>query len=368
MPGNSIGYLFRLTTFGESHGEATGGVIDGCPAGLSIDFDFIQKELDRRKPIYPGSTSRKEPDQVEFLSGITDGKTLGTPIGFMLRNLATQVSDYDEISNLYRPSHADYTYEKKYGTTIHGGGRASGRETAARVIAGSVAKTYLKASNIEINAFVSQVANVKSETDLRGADLSMALKSPYCCPDPEMEQRVAAVIRAAQLSGDTLGGSVSCRIKGVPAGIGEPVFDKLQADLAKAMLGIGSAKAFEYGLGFQASSMKGSEYNDQMTAENGQVIFLTNHDGGIQGGISNGEDIYFRVGFKPVPSVKIQQSTVNRQGEPAQITIPGRHDSCHVPRLVVIVEAMAALVLADHMLRMPVSAKHKNSFQIPRNP
>ncbi len=263
MPGNSFGYLFRLTTFGESHGKATGGVIDGCPAGLSIDIDFIHKELDRRKPVYPGSTPRKEPDRVEFLSGIIDGRTSGAPIGFLIKNIDAQTSEYNDISNLYRPSHADYTYHKKYGTAGAGGGRASGRETVARVVAGAIAKLLLKISGIEINAFVSQVGDISE----------------------------------AEASGDTLGGTVTCRVKGVPVGLGEPVFDKLHADLGKAMLSIGSAKAFEYGLGFQAASMKGSEYNDQMTVKNEKIIFLTNHDGGIQGGISNGEDIIFPRGI-----------------------------------------------------------------------
>jgi len=356
MPGNSFGYLFRLTTFGESHGKAIGGVIDGCPAGLSIDIDFIQRELDRRKPLYPGSTERKEPDQVEFLSGILNGKTIGTPIGYIVKNLTAQPADYDELSNLYRPSHADYTFEKKYGIPGHSSvGRASGRETVARVVAGAVAKLLLKISDIEINAFVSQVGPIIAETDLSGADLSTAVRAPYGCLDSNIEKQIASLIRDAEAKGDTLGGTVTCRIKGTPPGLGDPVFDKLQADLARAMLSIGSAKAFEYGLGFQAASWKGSEYNDQMTAKDGKVTFLTNHDGGIQGGISNGEDIIFRVGFKPVPSVKMPQSTVNRQGEPAEITIGGRHDTCHIPRLVVIVESMAALVLADHLLRNSLS-------------
>jgi chorismate synthase len=351
MPGNTSGYLFRLTSFGESHGNAIGGVIDGCPAGISIDLDFIKRELDRRKPIYPGSTGRKEPDVVEFLSGIADGKTLGTPIGFLIKNVDGRPADYDGISSLYRPSHADYTYAKKYGTDVRSGGRASGRETVSRVIAGTIAKLLLKRSGIEINAFVSQVGNIIADADLTTSDLSKAVNSPFGCLDPATEQHIADLIREALKSGDTLGGTITCRIKGTPPGLGEPVFDKLQADLAKAMLSIGSAKAFEYGLGFRASSMKGSEYNDRLTAKDGHVTFLTNHDGGIQGGISNGEDIYFRVGFKPVPSVKVPQSTVDHLGNPSEITISGRHDTCHVPRLVVIVESMAALVMADHLLR-----------------
>jgi len=352
MPGNTFGYLFRLTTFGESHGAATGGVIDGCPAGISIDFDFIQQELDRRKPVYAGSTARKEPDQVEFLSGIDNGKTLGTPIGFLFRNAAAQPGDYENLSDLYRPSHADFTYAMKYGTTAcSGGGRASGRETVARVVAGAIAKLILKSSSIDIRAFISQVGSIVADSNLSDDLLSGGMRSPLGFIDKQMEQRSLSQIAIAEKSGDTLGGTIICLVKGTPPGLGEPVFDKLQADLAKAMLSIGSAKAFEYGLGFSAASWKGSEYNDQMMRKDGRITFLTNHDGGIQGGISNGEDIIFRVGFKPVPSVKMPQATVNKKGDPAEITISGRHDTCHIPRLVVIVESMAALVLADHLIR-----------------
>jgi chorismate synthase len=352
MPGNTFGYLFRLTTYGESHGAATGGVIDGCPAGISIDFNFIQQELDRRKPVYPGSTARKEPDHVEFLSGILNGKTLGTPIGFLIKNAAAQPLEYENLEGLYRPSHADYTYAVKYGTTVcTGGGRSSGRETVARVVAGAIAKLILKSSNIEIRAFISQVGNIVADADLSNEFFSGGLRSPLGFFDEQMELRALSQIAEAEKSGDTLGGTIICMIRGTRPGLGEPVFDKLQADLAKAMLSIGSAKAFEYGLGFRAASWKGSDYNDQMMLKDGRVTFLTNHDGGIQGGISNGEDIVFRVGFKPVPSVKVPQATVNQKGETAEMIISGRHDTCHVPRLVVIVESMAALVLADHLLR-----------------
>ncbi|NTV83674.1 MAG: chorismate synthase [Bacteroidales bacterium] len=351
MSGNTFGHLFRLTTFGESHSMAVGGVIDGCPAGLTINFDFIQQELDRRKPLYPGSTPRKESDVAEFLSGIHEGLTLGTPIGFIIRNLEAKSTEYQKISGLYRPSHADFTYVQKYGLSAPGGGRASGRETATRVVGGAVARQFLIHSGIEITACVSQIGHIIYRDDLTDAALSFAAQSAYGCPETKMEDQVTSLIRVAEQEGDTLGGTIICRIKGVPPGLGEPVFDKLQADLAKAMLSIGSAKAFEYGLGFRASSMKGSEYNDQLTGADGKVIFLTNHDGGIQGGISNGEEIYFRVGFKPVPSVKKTQSSVNQNGVPAEIKISGRHDTCHVPRLVVVVESMAALVMADHLLR-----------------
>lgn len=351
MAGNSTGYLFRLTTFGESHGVAVGGIIDGCPAGLAIDPAFIQDEIDRRKPLYIGSTGRKESDRVEFLSGIHKGKSTGAPIAFLVKNTSVNPSDYSGIEHAYRPSHADYTYEKKYGVPIGpGGGRASGRETVARVVAGSVAKLFLQSSGIAVNACVSQVGSVILDVNPIKADYSFALRSPLACPDADSEARIGSLISETALAGDTLGGTVTCRIKGAPTGLGEPVFDKLQASLAKAMLSIGSSKAFEYGLGFNAAFLSGSEYNDLMTVKQGKVNFLTNHDGGIQGGISNGEDIYFRVGFKPVPSVKLPQSMVNSRGQATEILIGGRHDCCHVPRLVVIVESMAALVLADHLL------------------
>jgi chorismate synthase len=328
MSGNTIGKVFQLTTFGESHSPAIGGIIEGCPAGLFLDYNFVRKELDRRKPGYFGSTPRKETDEFEFLSGIENGSTTGAPIKFIIKNLEYKPSDYQDISGVFRPSHADYTYFLKYGKTEAGGGRASGRETVARVVGGAVAKLLLQKPGIEIRGDIETIGG-----------------EPY---DPV---KTAGLVQVALNSGDTLGGTVTCRISGVPAGLGEPVFDKLQADLAKAMLSIGSAKAFEYGIGFEAASMKGSAYNDQMTVKDGKIIFLTNHDGGIQGGISNGQEIYFRVGFKPVPSVKLPQSSVNQEGEQVEIRISGRHDTCHVPRLVVVVEAMAALVLADHLLR-----------------
>ncbi len=331
MPGNTIGDLFRFTSFGESHGVAIGGIIDGCPPGLVIDHNFVRQELGRRKPSYPGATSRQEPDEVEFLSGLNENQTLGTPIAFIIRNREARDVDYQNITDRFRPSHADYTYFRKYGTIPPGGGRASGRETAARVVAGAIAKLWLRSFDIEISAMVSQIGEVIAQEGNPG--------------------RFDALIAEAAENGDTLGGIISCRITHVPAGLGEPVFDKLQAGLAKAMLSIGTAKGFEYGLGFQSATMKGSAHNDQMTAREGRAVFLSNHDGGIQGGISNGLEIFFRVGFKPVPSVKIKQQTATIRGEAAGIAIHGRHDACHVPRLVVIVESMAALVIADHMLR-----------------
>jgi chorismate synthase len=328
MSGNSIGAIFRLTTFGESHSNAVGGVIDGCPSGLVIDPDFIRQEMKRRNPDFPGTTSRKETDEVEFLSGIENKTTLGTPIAFAIRNTDGKSSDYKDISTAFRPSHADYTYFMKYGKAGIGGGRASGRETAARVVGGAVAKLFLKKHELQVRAEIESIGGLRYDSE-----------------------KTAALIKEAKTAGDTLGGTITCKITGVPVGLGEPVFDKLQADLAKAMLSIGSAKGFEYGKGFAAARMEGSEYNDLMTVKDGKTIFLTNHDGGIQGGISNGQEIFFKVGFKPVPSLSISQSTVNQQGEPATIKVAGRHDTCHVPRLVVIVEAMAALVIADHLLR-----------------
>ncbi len=328
MSGNTFGNKFKLTTFGESHSHETGGIIEGCPAGIKIDFDFISWELSRRKPGYPGSTPRMETDEVKFLSGIDNGITIGGPIQFIIPNKDVKSSDYLDTSGIFRPSHADYTYYKKYGKVPAGGGRASGRETVSRVVGGAIAKIFLQHYGIEFSGIIESIGG-----------------QPY---DP---LKSMDLIREIQLAGDTIGGTITCMITGVPAGIGEPVFDKLQADLAKAMLSIGSAKAFEYGLGFEASSMKGSDYNDQMTVKDGKIIFLTNHDGGIQGGISNGEEICFRVGFKPVPSIKSKQQTVDLHGKSVTISISGRHDTCHVPRLVVVVESMAALVMADHLLR-----------------
>lgn len=355
MPGNTFGKIFRLTTFGESHGHSIGGVIDGCPAGLPIDDSFITSELDRRKPHCPGSTSRTEPDDIGFLSGIKDGETLGTPIAFQVRNLRGIASDHDALVDLYRPSHADFTFDRKYGVRDHrGGGRASGRETVARVVGGAVAKLLLRSIQVEIHAAVVRIGSIAMQADpdtLMASLLSQQRSSALQCPDPEIEKKMLEQIEAAVSDGDTLGGEVFCVITGLPAGWGEPVFGKLQADMAAAMMSIGTAKAFEYGLGFQAAQWKGSQYNDQMAMKDGRVSYFTNHDGGIQGGISNGQDIYFRVGFKPVPSVHISQKTIDSHGTDQEIRIPGRHDACHVPRTVVIVEAMAALVLADHWLR-----------------
>lgn len=366
MPGNSFGKLFVLTTFGESHGVAIGGIIDGCPPGLGIDSEYIQSELDRRRPGQSKIvTQRKESDSVEFLSGIFEGKTTGTPIGFIIKNEDQKSKDYEHLKEVYRPSHADYTYDKKYGVRDYrGGGRSSARETACRVVAGAVAKLLLKQHDIEITAYVSQVGEVKLEEDYQSLDLSGMEKNSVRCPHPAKAEEMISVIEKTRKEGNTIGGVISCVIKNIPAGLGEPVFDKLHADLGKAMLSINAAKGFEYGSGFSGVSMKGSEHNDEFYNPSpglspkgkganleGDIRTKTNYSGGIQGGISNGEDIYFRVAFKPVATLMQPQKTVDKEGRETEITGKGRHDACVVPRAVPIVEAMAALVLADHLLR-----------------
>ncbi|WP_311329317.1 chorismate synthase [Capnocytophaga gingivalis] len=348
MAGNTFGNLFRLTTFGESHGEAIGGVIDGCPAGIALDFEEIQRELDRRRPGQSTIvTQRKEADKVQFLSGIFEGKTTGVPIGFIIANTQQHSQDYDHLRELYRPSHADYVYEQKYGLRDHrGGGRSSARETAVRVVAGAIAKQFLK--NIKVTAYVSSVGELSlSEEDYNQLDFSQIEKNPVRCPDPVLAEQMEAYIREVRKDGDTVGGIVSCVIQGVPVGLGEPVFDRLHAELGKAMLSINAVKGFDYGGGFASNRKSGSNYNH---------IFLpdgttrTNYSGGIQGGISNGMDIYFRVAFKPVATLMQEQETINRAGEVVQFQGKGRHDPCVVPRAVPIVEAMSALVLADYLL------------------
>ncbi len=353
MAGNAFGILFRLTTFGESHGTALGGIIDGCPAGLEIDFDFIQRELARRKPGQSKIVSqRKETDKVEFLSGFHDGKTTGAPIGFIVKNENQKPKDYEYIKDAFRPSHADYTYFAKYGIPPQsGGGRASARETVCRVVGGAIAKLFLNKNKISINAYVSQVGNIKLLKDYKKLDLSKTFENIVRCPDPLIADAMIKKIEQTRKQGDTIGGIVSCVITGVPAGLGEPVFDKLNADLGKAMLGINAAKGFEIGSGFDGVKMKGSEHNDIFYNDDGTIKTKTNFSGGIQGGISNGEDIYFRVAFKPVSTIMQKQKTVNSKGEEIQITGKGRHDPCVVPRAVPIVEAMVALTLTDHLLR-----------------
>ncbi|MCK4360958.1 MAG: chorismate synthase [Bacteroidales bacterium] len=353
MAGNTTGKLFCLTTFGESHGEAIGGVIDGCPPGLKIDMDFIQNELEKRKPGQSLlTTKRKETDKVEFLSGIFNGKTTGAPIGFIIKNIDKKTEDYEFLKDIYRPSHADYTYEKKYGVRDYrGGGRASARETAARVVGGAVAKIFLKNAGIKIFAYVSKIGNIELEKDYKVLDFEQIEKSLVRCPDKETSEKMINLIKNIKDEGDSIGGIISCVVQGVPVGLGEPVFDKLQADLAKAMMSINAAKGFEYGAGFKSSGKKGSEHNDSFVIEDGEIITKTNNSGGIQGGISNGQDIYFNVAFKPVPTIKKQQQTIDKNGKNIVFSGKGRHDVCIVPRAVPIVEAMTAIVLADHFLR-----------------
>ncbi|MBK7183657.1 MAG: chorismate synthase [Bacteroidetes bacterium] len=352
MSGNSFGKLFTVSTFGESHGEALGGVIDGCPAGLTIDLDFIQSELDRRKPGQSHIvTQRKEGDKVEFLSGIFEGKTTGTSIGFIIRNENQKSKDYDHNVDVYRPSHADYTYDAKYGhRDYRGGGRSSARETVCRVVAGAIAKLILKEYGIIINAYTSQVGDVKLLKNYQDLDLSKIESNIVRCPDELIAETMIQKIEQVRKAGDTIGGQIACVVKNVPVGLGEPVFDKLHADLGKAMLSINAVKGFEYGSGFAGTKMLGSQHNDIFKAGD-TITTETNHSGGIQGGISNGEDIYFNVAFKPVATIMQNQATVNSKGDSAEIHGKGRHDPCVLPRAVPIVEAMAALVLADHLLR-----------------
>lgn len=347
MAGNTFGQLFRLTSFGESHGRALGGVIDGCPAGLELDEKKIQEELNRRKPGQSAIvTQRKEPDTVEIYSGVFEGKTTGTPIGFAIHNTNQKSKDYSHIKDSYRPSHADYVYDKKYGfRDYRGGGRSSARETASRVVAGAIAKQMLGA--VKINAFVSQVGDMKLEKPYQELDFSKIESNPVRCPDPETAARMEAYIKSIKKEGDTIGGVITCVIHNVPVGLGEPVFDKLHADLGKAMLSINAVKGFEYGSGFEGVKMKGSAHND---AYNNDGTTTTNRSGGVQGGISNGMDIYFNIAFKPVATVLQSYETINKEGEKVTTQGKGRHDPCVVPRAVPIVEAMAALVLADHTL------------------
>ena len=348
MAGNKFGHIFTLTTFGESHGPALGGVIDGCPAGVSIDEETIQADLDRRKPGQSKIvTQRKEPDRVEIYSGIFEGMTTGTPIGFVIHNSNQKSKDYDHIKNAYRPSHADYVYDKKYGNRDYrGGGRSSARETACRVVAGAIAKQIL--SKIEITAFVSSVGEIKIDSDYSNLDFSQIEKNPVRCADPKVANQMEDLIKKIRKEGDTIGGVVTCIIKNTPIGLGEPVFDKLHANLGKAMLSINAVKGFEYGSGFAGASKKGSTHND-LYNEDGTT--KTNYSGGVQGGISNGMDIYFNVAFKPVATIMQNQETIDKKGEKVVMEGKGRHDPCVVPRAVPIVEAMAALVFADFSLR-----------------
>tara|TARA_B100000767_G_C19774129_1_gene541667 strand:- start:1523 stop:2587 length:1065 start_codon:yes stop_codon:yes gene_type:complete len=347
MAGNSFGTLFNVTTFGESHGLAIGGVIDGCPAGIVLDINVIQKELNRRKPGQSAIvTQRKEPDEVVFYSGIFKGKTTGTPIGFGIHNINQKSKDYGHIKDSYRPSHADYVYDQKYGfRDYRGGGRSSARETASRVVAGAIAKQYLH--KLKFTAFVSAVGPLKIEVAYQDLDFSNIEKNPVRCADPMMAKKMEAYIRKIRKEGDTVGGVISCVIENVPVGLGEPAFNKLHAELAKAMLSINAVKGFEYGSGFAGSQMKGSEHNDPYNTDG---TTQSNLSGGIQGGISNGMDIYFNVAFKPVATLMKSQETIDKNGQEVLMVGKGRHDPCVVPRAVPIIEAMAALVLADFNL------------------
>ena len=346
--GNSIGKLFTLTTFGESHGIAIGGIIDGCPAGIELDFKAIQEELDRRKPGQSKiTTQRKEPDTVEFLSGIYEGKTTGTSIGFQILNTNQRSKDYSHNTDVYRPSHADYTYAKKYGIRDHrGGGRSSARETANWIVGGAIARQFLK--GIEINAFTSSVGNVEMPSHMLDFNREAIEKNIVRCPDTETATKMIELIEKIKKSGDTIGGIITCVIKNVPLGLGEPVFDKLHAELGKAMLSLNAVKGFEYGSGFKGTRLKGSEHNDLFNADG---TTKTNLSGGIQGGISNGMDIYFRVAFKPVATIMQKQQTIDADGKLVEMQGKGRHDPCVVPRAVPIIEALSALVLADLTLQ-----------------
>ncbi|HRK52298.1 MAG TPA: chorismate synthase [Cyclobacteriaceae bacterium] len=353
---NSYGTLFKITTFGESHGPAIGAVIDGCPAGLAIDENFIQSELDRRKPGQSKiTTQRKESDTFKILSGVFEGKSTGTPIALVIENQDQRSKDYGHIAEAFRPSHADYTYEAKYGNRDYrGGGRSSARETAARVAAGAIAKLLLQKEKIEISAYVSQVGDIKTPHYTK-LNLSNTENNIVRCPDDRIADQMIALIDKVRKQQDTIGGIVTCVIKNTPVGLGEPVFDKLHAELGKAMLSINAVKGFEYGSGFEGTQLKGSEHNDEFYNDGGKIKTKTNHSGGIQGGISNGEDIYFNVAFKPVATIMKDQASIDKQGNETTVSGKGRHDPCVVPRAVPIVEAMAALVIADFLLRGKVS-------------
>ena len=346
---NTFGHIFTLTTFGESHGEAIGGVVDGMPAGIAIDLDFIQQELNRRRPGQSAlTTSRQEADQVELLSGVFEGYATGTPIGFLVRNTNQHSQDYENLRSLFRPSHADYTYQYKYGTRDHrGGGRSSARITISRCVAGALAKLALQQSGISIQAYTQQVGDIALEHSYQHYDLTLTETNAVRCPDPEKAAAMERLIREVKGEGDTIGGIISCVVKGCPAGVGEPEFSKLHADLGAAMLSINAVKVFEYGEGFAGVTQRGSEQNDIW-----QEGFATqsNHSGGIQGGISNGQDIYFRVAFKPVATLLREQQTINVDGNETTFTASGRHDPCVLPRAVPVVEAMAAMVILDHLL------------------
>lgn len=350
--GNTFGNIFKLTSFGESHGLSIGGIIDGCPSNIELNFDLIQQELDRRKPGQSVIvTQRKEADIVEFQSGIFEGKTTGTPIGFIIKNKNQKSKDYSHNIDVFRPSHADYTYDQKYGIRDYrGGGRSSARETAVRVVAGAIAKQILFQKGITIQAYVSQVGEIAVTKSYQDLDLSLTDDNMVRCPDQSIALVMESLIKSIKKTGDTIGGMVTCVIKNTPVGVGEPVFERLNAELAKAMFSINAVKGFELGSGFDCIEMKGSQHNDEFFVENNEVKTKTNFSGGVQGGISNGEDIYFNVAFKPVATLIQKQNTINSKNEAVELTGKGRHDPCVVPRAVPIVEAMSALVILDYLM------------------
>ena len=349
---NSFGNIFRLTSFGESHGPGVGGVIDGFPAGITIDMDFVQQELNRRRPGQSLlTTSRQELDKVEFLSGIFEGKSTGCPIGFIVWNKNQHSNDYENIRNLFRPSHADYTYTQKFGIRDHrGGGRSSARETISRVVAGALAKQALKQLGISITAYTSQVGDIKLKKDYHEYDFNVIETNDVRCPDVEKAQEMAELITQVKAEGDTIGGVITCVIKGCPVGLGQPVFGKLHAALGNAMLSINAVKGFAYGEGFDSMNLRGSQQNDVFYNNHGHIDTHSNHSGGIQGGISNGQDIYFKVAFKPVATLLMEQQTVDINGTETSMKAKGRHDPCVLPRAVPIVEAMAAMTILDYYL------------------
>lgn len=352
---NTFGHIFTLTTFGESHGEAVGGVIDGMPAGIDIDMEFIQSELNRRRPGQSAiTTSRQEADRAELLSGVFEGKSTGCPIGFIVRNTNQHSNDYENMRNLFRPSHADYTYFEKYGIRDHrGGGRSSARITISRCVGGALAKLVLRQKGISIQAYTSQVGDIALDKDYSRYDLSLTETNAVRCPDQQKAAEMEALIAKVKAEGDTIGGIITCVIKGCPTGLGEPEFDKLHASLGQAMLSINAVKGFEYGDGFNSATMRGSQVNDVFVPSAGDqqpITTTTNHSGGIQGGISNGQDIYFRVAFKPVATILTEQQTVDKEGNATTFTAHGRHDPCVLPRAVPVVESMAAMTILDYIL------------------
>ena len=352
MAGNTFGNIFKITTFGESHGSAIGVIIDGCPAGLEISIEDIQIELDKRKPGQSKiTTARKEDDKVEILSGIFEGKTLGTPIGLLIKNKDQKSKDYSHIKDSFRPSHADFTYQEKYGIRdFRGGGRSSARETATRVAAGAIAKKLLNLYGISINAYVSSVKDIVLQKEYKNLDFSEIENNIVRCPDATTAKKMISLIEKTKKTGDTVGGIISCVIQNCPIGLGEPVFDKLHAEIGKAMLSINAVKGFEFGSGFEGTKMYGSEHNDIFDVKENKVVTKTNFSGGIQGGISNGMDIYFKVAFKPVATIMQKQQSIDKDKKLTELEGKGRHDACVLPRAVPIVEAMSALVIADYLL------------------